>query len=124
MSTAVQQCLANASRSAADLAALGVTNQRETTVGWNRHNGLPYHNAIVWQDTRNDQMMARLKDAGCEDVVSRKTGLPISTYFSAGKLMWLFDNVDGLRAAAEKGEAIFGNTDTWVLWNLVRTILL
>lgn len=104
--------------SASDLAALGVTNQRETTVVWNPRTGEPYYNAIVWQDTRNDRLVTRHQNEGHQDVVQRKAGLPIATYFSGGKLQWLFENVDGLRQAAERGEAIFGNTDTWVLWNL------
>jgi len=115
---AVEQGLGGAGVSAGDLAAIGVTNQRETTVVWNPKTGKPYHNAIVWQDTRNDRMVSRHQDEGHEDVVKQKAGLPIATYFSGGKLQWLFENVDGLRAAAENGEALFGNTDTWVLWNL------
>ena len=104
--------------SSSELAAIGVTNQRETTVVWNPKTGEPYYNAIVWQDTRNDRLVTRHQDEGHEEVVKHKAGLPIATYFSGGKLQWLFDNVDGLRAAAQNGEALFGNTDTWVLWNL------
>jgi glycerol kinase len=104
--------------SSSELAAVGVTNQRETTVVWNPKTGEPYYNAIVWQDTRNDRLVTRHQDEGHEEVVKHKAGLPIATYFSGGKLQWLFDNVDGLRAAAQNGEALFGNTDTWVLWNL------
>ena len=115
---AVEQALGSASLSATDLAAVGVTNQRETTVVWNRKTGRPYHNAIVWQDTRNDRMCTRLQNEGKQEIIQRKAGTPIATYFSGGKLQWMFENVDGLREAAENGEAIFGNTDTWVLWNL------
>jgi glycerol kinase len=105
-----------------DLAALGITNQRETTVVWNRRTGRPYYNAIVWQDTRNDRMVSRYQSEGKQEIVTQKAGLPIATYFSGGKLAWMFENVDGLREAAENGDAVFGNTDTWVLWNLTGGI--
>jgi glycerol kinase len=103
---------------AADFAALGVTNQRETTVVWNRRTGRPYYNAIVWQDTRTDRIAAALDRDGRGDVIRRKAGLPPATYFSGGKIQWILENVDGVRQAAERGEAIFGNTDSWLLWNL------
>ncbi|MGE5694293.1 MAG: glycerol kinase GlpK [Candidatus Sericytochromatia bacterium] len=102
----------------ADLAALGITNQRETTVVWNRKTGRPYYNAIVWQDTRTDKIASALDRDGRGDVIRRKAGLPPATYFSGGKLQWILDNVDGVREAAEKGEAAFGTTDSWVVWNL------
>jgi len=102
----------------ADLAALGITNQRETTVVWNRRTGRPYGNAIVWQDTRTDAIAAALGRQGHGDVIRHKAGLPPATYFSGGKLRWMLDTVDGLRADAERGEAIFGTVDTWLLWNL------
>jgi glycerol kinase len=102
----------------ADLAALGITNQRETSLVWNRHTGRPYYNAIVWQDTRTDRIASALDRDGRGDVIRQKAGLPPATYFSGGKLQWLLENVDGLRADAENGDAIFGTTDTWVLWNL------
>jgi glycerol kinase len=101
-----------------DLVALGITNQRETTLVWNRRTGRPYYNAIVWQDTRTDRIAATLDRDGRGDVIRRKAGLPPATYFSGGKLQWILENVDGVRAAAESGDAIFGTTDTWVLWNL------
>jgi glycerol kinase len=104
--------------SASDLAALGVTNQRETAVVWNRRTGRPYYNAIVWQDTRTDQIAAALDRDGRGDVIREKAGLPPATYFSAGKVQWILENVDGVREAAERGEAIFGTTDTWLLWHL------
>ncbi len=103
---------------ASDLAAIGVTNQRETTVVWNPKTGEPYYHAIVWQDTRTQTICQRLIDAGKEAFIRAKTGLPIATYFSAPKIQWLLENVAGLRAQAERGEAIFGNIDTWVIWNL------
>ena len=113
-----QIALDNAGLTAADLAALGVTNQRETTVVWNPKTGRPYYNAIVWQDTRTDRIAAALDRDGRGDVIRRKAGLPPATYFSAGKIQWILENVDGVRAAAERGGAVFGNTDSWVIWNL------
>ncbi|CAM3589271.1 glycerol kinase GlpK [Kibdelosporangium persicum] len=101
-----------------DLAALGITNQRETTVVWNRRTGRPYCNAIVWQDTRTDRIAAELDRSGKGDVIRRKAGLPPATYFSGGKLQWILENIDGVRADAQNGEALFGTTDTWLLWNL------
>ncbi|MBF6210227.1 glycerol kinase GlpK [Nocardia puris] len=102
---------------AGDLAALGVTNQRETTVVWDRRTGRPYHNAIVWQDTRTDRIAADLEDrAGA--LIRHRTGLPPAPYFSGGKLRWLLDTVEGLRAAADRGDALFGTIDSWLLWNL------
>ena len=101
-----------------DIAALGITNQRETTLVWNRKTGRPYYNAIVWQDTRTDRIASALDRDGRGDVIRRKAGLPPATYFSGGKLQWILENVDGVRQAAEHGDAIFGTADTWVLWNL------
>jgi glycerol kinase len=103
---------------ASDLAALGITNQRETSVVWNRKTGRPYYNAIVWQDTRTDRIASALDREGKGDVIRQKAGLPPATYFSAGKVQWILENVEGVRAAAEAGDAVFGNTDTWLLWNL------
>jgi glycerol kinase len=103
---------------ASDLAALGITNQRETTVVWNRKTGRPYHNAIVWQDTRTDRIASALDRGGKGDIIRRKAGLPPATYFSGGKIQWILENVDGVREAAEQGDAIFGNTDSWLIWNL------
>ncbi len=103
---------------ASDLAAVGITNQRETTIVWDRHTGHPYYNAVVWQDTRTDRIAAALDRDGRGEIIRRKAGLPPATYFSGGKIAWILDNVDGVRAAAERGDAIFGNTDTWLLWHL------
>jgi glycerol kinase len=114
----VQTALNNAGLVAADLAALGVTNQRETAVVWNPKTGRPYYNAIVWQDTRTDRIASALDRDERGGVIRRKAGLPPATYFSGGKIQWILENVDGVRAAAERGEAVFGNTDTWVIWNL------
>jgi glycerol kinase len=103
---------------AGDLAAVGITNQRETAVVWNRRTGRPYYNAIVWQDTRTDRIASALDRDGRGDVIRQKAGLPPATYFSAGKVQWILENVDGVREAAEAGDAVFGNTDTWLLWHL------
>ncbi|MES4908776.1 MULTISPECIES: glycerol kinase GlpK [unclassified Streptomyces] len=102
----------------ADLAAIGITNQRETTVVWDPRSGTPYYNAIVWQDTRTDTIAAALERDGRGEVIRRKAGLPPATYFSGAKIQWILENVDGVREAAERGHALFGNTDSWVLWNL------
>ncbi|MGB2810804.1 MAG: FGGY family carbohydrate kinase, partial [Mycobacterium sp.] len=116
--TVVTSALNNTNLKATDIAALGITNQRETTIVWNRKTGQPYYNAIVWQDTRTDQIAAALDRDGRGDVIRRKAGLPPATYFSAGKLQWILENVDGVRADAERGDALFGTPDVWVLWNL------
>ncbi|GIJ23684.1 glycerol kinase GlpK [Micromonospora lutea] len=116
--TVVRTALNTNSLAAGDLAALGITNQRETTVVWNRRTGRPYYNAIVWQDTRTDRIASALERDGRGEVIRRKAGLPPATYFSGGKIQWILENVDGVLSAAERGEAIFGNTDTWLLWHL------
>ncbi|GAA2992402.1 glycerol kinase GlpK [Streptosporangium longisporum] len=118
----IETALARAGLTASDLAALGITNQRETTVVWNRRTGRPYHNAIVWQDTRTDRIASALDRDGRGDVIRRRAGLPPATYFSGGKIQWILENVDGVRQAAEAGDAIFGNTDTWLLWHLTGGI--
>ncbi|WP_433136762.1 glycerol kinase GlpK [Actinomadura nitritigenes] len=114
----VQSTLNKANLSHTDLAAFGITNQRETTLVWDRRTGRPYFNAIVWQDTRTDRIASALEREGKGDVIRRKAGLPPATYFSGGKIQWILENVDGVREAAERGDAIFGTTDSWVLWNL------
>ncbi len=116
--TVIQSTLNQNGLTAADLAACGVTNQRETTVVWDRRTGRPYCNAIVWQDTRTDRIASALEREGKGDVIRQKAGLPPATYFSGGKVQWILENVDGVRAAAERGDAVFGNTDSWLLWNL------
>ncbi|TMM33946.1 MAG: glycerol kinase GlpK [Actinobacteria bacterium] len=103
---------------ASDIAGVGVTNQRETTVVWERSSGRPVFNAIVWQDTRTDQICNELSADGGQDRFRAKTGLPIATYFSGPKIKWILDNVDGVRSKAESGEVLFGNIDTWVIWQL------
>jgi glycerol kinase len=117
-SAVVMTALNAANLRVADLAALGLTNQRETTVVWNRRTGRPYGNAIVWQDTRTAGIAAALDKDGRGEVIRHRAGLPPATYFSGGKLQWMLENVDGLRADAERGDAIFGTVDTWLLWNL------
>jgi glycerol kinase len=103
---------------AQDIAAVGVTNQRETTVVWERSSGRPVYNAIVWQDTRTDQICNELASDGGQDRFRAKTGLPIATYFSGPKIKWILDNVDGARDKAEGGDLLFGNIDTFVIWQL------
>jgi glycerol kinase len=103
---------------ASDIAGVGVTNQRETTVVWDRSTGEPVYNAIVWQDTRTDQICNELSADGGQDRFRPKTGLPIATYFSGPKIKWILENVDGVREKAESGDVIFGNIDTWVIWYL------
>lgn len=103
---------------AANIAAIGITNQRETTVLWDRASGEPLHNAIVWQDRRTAQLCARLKDEGKEPIVQAKTGLLLDPYFSGTKLAWLLDNVDGARERAGKGELCFGTIDSWLIYKL------
>jgi len=110
--------LKKAGLTAGDLAAIGVTNQRETTVVWNKNTGKPYFNAIVWQDTRTDKICNELAKDGGQDRFRGKVGLPLATYFSGPKVRWILDNVDGVRSAAERGDALFGNIDTWVIWNI------
>ena len=102
----------------ADIAAVGITNQRETTVVWDKNTGKPYYNAIVWQDTRTDKICNALAKDGGQDRFRAKVGLPLATYFSGPKVKWILENVEGVREAAERGDAIFGNIDTWVIWNL------
>lgn len=101
-----------------DIAAVGVTNQRETTVVWEKATGKPVYNAIVWQDTRTDKICNELAKDGGQDRFRPKVGLPLATYFSGPKIKWVLDNVPGVREKAEKGEVLFGNIDTWVIWNL------
>jgi glycerol kinase len=103
---------------AKDLAAIGITNQRETTVVWNRKTGKPVYNALVWQDTRTSDYVTEFARLGGQDQFRRKTGLPLATYFSGLKIKWVLDNVDGARQLAESGELLFGNIDTYLIWNL------
>jgi glycerol kinase len=117
-SSVLQNGLRKKNLKADDLAALGITNQRETTVVWNKQTGRPYYNAIVWQDTRTDKIASALERSGAGDTIRTKAGIPPATYFAAGKAQWILENVDGVRADAENGDALFGTIDTWVIWNL------
>src|SRR5919112_3029865 len=101
-----------------DIAAVGITNQRETTVIWDKNTGEPVYNAIVWQDTRTQPIVSQWKNEGYEDEIKPKTGLVIATYFSGTKIAWILENVEGARERAERGDLLFGNTDTWLIWNL------
>jgi len=99
-----------------DIAAVGITNQRETTIVWDKRTGKPYYNAIVWQDTRTKSICDELSSNGGQDRFRPRVGLPLATYFSGPKIKWILDNVNGVRQAAESGKAIFGNIDTWIIW--------
>ncbi|MCY7371854.1 MAG: glycerol kinase GlpK [Polaromonas sp.] len=110
--------LSKAGLKAGDIRALGITNQRETTVVWNRRTGLPIHNAIVWQDRRAEPTCAALREQGHEPLIQARTGLRIDAYFSGTKLKWLLDHVPGARAQAERGELAFGTIDSWLMWQL------
>jgi glycerol kinase len=112
------EALAKAGLQATDIGAIGITNQRETTLLWNRRTGLPVHNAIVWQDRRTEPFCAQLRAQGLEPMVQRSTGLRIDPYFSATKLRWLLDHVSGAHIAAAHGELAFGTVDSWLLWKL------
>jgi glycerol kinase len=115
----INQALAKADLNIGDLAAVGITNQRETAVVWDRHTGEPVYNAIVWQDTRTQAIVEELGAlGGGADRYKAKVGLPLATYFSGPKIRWILDNVEGARQRAENGDLLFGNTDTWTLWNL------
>jgi len=112
------RALSTAGLNAGDVAAIGVTNQRETVIVWDRRTGRPVHNALVWQDTRTQPRLDRIIAERGVDTFAEVTGLPLAAYFSASKLAWILDNVDGARAAAERGDLLFGTPDTWVVWNL------
>ena len=114
----IGQALAKANLTRHDIAAVGITNQRETAVVWDRHTGIPVYNAIVWQDTRTQPIVDRLAADGGVDRFKAKVGLPLATYFSGTKIVWILENVEGARAKAEAGDLMFGTTDSWVLWNL------
>ena len=113
-----QEALAKAGLSASQLAGIGITNQRETTVVWNRSTGQPIYNAIVWQDRRAEPTCAALRERGLEPTFRAKTGLIVDAYFSGTKLKWILDTVPGARAAAQRGELAFGTVDSWLMWNL------
>lgn len=114
----IGQALSRADITRHDIAAVGITNQRETTVVWERATGKPVYNAIVWQDTRTQSIVDRLAADGGVDRFKQKVGLPLSTYFAGTKIVWILENVEGAREKADAGELMFGTTDSWVLWNL------
>jgi glycerol kinase len=114
----IREALRKTGATARDIAAVGITNQRETALVWDKSSGQPLYNAIVWQDTRTSGIIRDLEKIGGQDRFRDKTGLPLTTYFSGPKIKWMLENVDGLRTVAEEGRAIFGNIDTWLIWNL------
>ncbi len=114
------EAISKAGLSAENIAAIGITNQRETTVVWDRHTGVPVYKAIVWQDKRTAAFCDELKAKGLDKKIQQKTGLVVDAYFSATKVKWILDNVDGAREKANKGELCFGTIDTWLLWNLTK----
>jgi glycerol kinase len=114
----MDEALQSAGATADDIAGLGITNQRETTVVWDKNTGEPVMNAIVWQDTRTDRIVDELARDGGQNRFQETTGLPLATYFSGPKVRWILDNVDGARERAEAGDLVFGNIDTWCIWNL------
>lgn len=113
-----REAMANMGIDASDIAAIGITNQRETTIVWDKETGEPVYNAIVWQCRRTAPMIDKIVEAGRTDMISEKTGLVPDAYFSASKIAWILDNVDGAREKAESGKLIFGTVDTWLIWNL------
>jgi glycerol kinase len=114
----ITEAMRNAGARAGDIAAIGVTNQRETTLMWDKTTGKILYNAIVWQDTRTDKIIQELAKEGGQNRFQQKVGLPLATYFSGPKIKWLLENVEGAQEAAQAGRAIFGNMDTWLIWNL------
>lgn len=122
-SSVLTESLAKGSIKARSIAAIGITNQRETTILWDRKTGKPVYNAIVWQDRRTSAYINKLKSEGKEELVTSKTGLVLDAYFSGSKVKWILDNVEGLRERAEQGEIAFGTVDTWLIWNLTHKIV-
>jgi glycerol kinase len=112
------EALSRAQLTRHDIAGIGITNQRETAIIWNRKTGLPVYNGLVWQDTRTQDLIDAVEASHGSELFRKKTGLPLATYFSASKIVWILDHVEGAREAAEAGELAFGTPDTWVLWNL------
>ena len=114
------EIIAKAGISGLEVAAIGITNQRETTIVWDKETGEPLYNAIVWQDRRTSKYCDELKSEGHTDMIKKKTGLVLDAYFSATKLKWILDNVEGAREKAEAGKLCFGTVDTWLVWKLTR----
>ena len=115
-----QEALLKASLTYRDIDSIGITNQRETTIVWDKETGRPIYNAIVWQCRRTASICDELKAKGWTDTIRKKTGLIVDAYFSGTKIKWILDNVAGARERAERGELLFGNIDTWLIWNLTR----
>jgi glycerol kinase len=114
----IEEAMQSAGASAGDIAGVGITNQRETSVVWDRTTGEPVHNAIVWQDTRTDRLVDEFSRDGGQNRFQERVGLPLATYFSGPKIRWILDNVEGAGEKAESGDLLFGNMDTWLIWNL------
>ena len=119
-SSTLTEALAKAGISSDEIAAIGITNQRETTVVWEKATGKPVYNAIVWQCRRTTDICARLKKEGLEDYIRENTGLVIDPYFSGTKIAWILENVEGARQKADNGELLFGTIDTWLIWNMTQ----
>ncbi len=115
----VESALSGPQPSVSDLVAVGIANQRESTIVWDRTTGKPVHNAINWQDMRTDQLVRELARDGGQDRFRERAGLPLTTYFSGPKVRWLLDHIPGLRERAEAGEVLFGTVDSWLIWRLV-----
>lgn len=116
----MRECIERAGINAADIAAAGITNQRETTILWDRVTGAPIHNAIVWQDRRTAPLCDELRQQGLHELFRQKTGLMLDAYFSGTKIRWMLDNIPGARARAERGDVLFGTVDSWLIWNLTK----
>ncbi|NMA58501.1 FGGY family carbohydrate kinase, partial [Clostridium cochlearium] len=114
------EAMAKANIDATDIAGIGITNQRETTIVWDKRTGLPVYNAIVWQCRRTAPICDTLKEKGLTEKIREKTGLVLDAYFSGTKIKWILDNVQGAREEAEKGNLLFGTVDTWLIWNLTK----
>ena len=119
-SSVAAEAIAKADLSGQDIACIGITNQRETTIVWDRETSIPVYRAIVWQDRRTSDLCQKLKDEGYGDMVREKTGLIIDSYFSATKIQWILDNIEGVRERAEKGKLCFGTVDSWLVWKFTR----
>ncbi len=120
VSVCIGECMVKAKLSAQQIAGIGITNQRETTVVWNKHSGEPVYNAIVWQSKQTNSICESLRKQGHQQIVKNKTGLLIDPYFSATKIKWILDNVKGAKESAQKGDLLFGTIDTWIVWNLTN----
>ena len=116
----MREAIEKASIDPKEIAAIGITNQRETTIVWDKNTGKPIYNAIVWQCRRTSKICDELKEKNLENIIRDKTGLIIDAYFSATKVKWILDNVEGAREKAEKGELLFGTVDTWLIWKLTN----